>query len=118
MPPRRWVAHASGRVSSCRRQRVANHTLMRCTYSIHREDSNDLVPLCALIWLESKLLCEPTCQPVHALFDLQARVCLAGKTASEGIMRVAKRMPAKSLIQHKIAYWDRVRRVEWELRNP
>lgn len=91
---------------------------MHYTYSIHREDSNDLVPFCAFIWLESKLFCEPTCQPVHALLDLQARVGLASKAACEWIMGVAKRVSPKPLIQHEIAYWDRIRRVEWKLRDP
>jgi hypothetical protein len=91
---------------------------MRCSYRVHREDGNDLVPLGALIWPEIQLFRQPSCKVVDALSDLQARVCLAAKTAREGCMRVAKRVSAIMLIQHEITHGNRVWWVKWELRDP
>jgi hypothetical protein len=88
------------------------------THRVDREDSNDFVPLGALIGLEAELLSQPACQPVDALLDFEARVCLTRQSAGKRVVRVSERVPAESLIEHKVADGNGIRRVKGELRHP
>jgi hypothetical protein len=89
-----------------------------CAYRVHREYGNDFVPFRTLVGLEVELLCEAPCEPVYALFHVQARVRLARQPAREGVLRVTERVSAISLVQHKIANGNRVGRVIGQLRHP
>jgi hypothetical protein len=88
------------------------------SYSIHREDGDDLVPFGSLVWLETKLLRQTSREVINALANLQACVCLARQAASEWVVRVSERMATIHLIQHEVAYRNRVRRVQGELWHP
>lgn len=119
-PPRRCVAHASGRVSIFQNHQHHDgaYILLACAYRVQRKDCDDLVPLGALVRMETQLLRQTAREPIDALLDVDARVRLARQAAGKRVVRVAQRMSAIVLVQQEVTDGERVWRVKRQLRHP
>ena len=87
------------------------------TNRIETEDSNDLVPFTARVWIPCEFFCECFCKVFNAITNLQSGIANASYTTCEGLSWLSQRMSAILLVEHKLANGYIVRWIKWQTRH-